>query len=245
MPRKFFTGIILAFLLAFCSQETYASDILKDSTKQRVPLMKKIENFALKDNLVSKLLRNVLVFNNEEPSTDNNNNNNSNKDTTKVSEKPFNKYENKTIRNINIQVLNPFGYSVNTPVCHDINWFEKLGNRVHYPTRAWIVKNKLLFRKNEQIDAFKISESERLLRQSSYINDAKILVNQVNDSTDSVDVTIYVQDVWGIGVGVTGDPSVPNGDISFNDNNFLGLGQRLDTKLWYDEKYYNHIKFYR
>ncbi len=198
--------------------------------------MKRVENFALKDNFVSKLVRSMFVFTTDAPAA-------KPQDTTKVSEQRYNQFEDKPIRHIHINVLNVFGYSVHDPVCHNITRFEKVANRLHYPTRSWIVKNKLLFEKGETIDAFKVSESERLLRQSNYINDAKIIVSNVSDSSDSVDVTVYVQDVWGIGVGVTGDPMVPNGDMSVNDLNFLGLGQRLDTKLWYDESYYNSWKF--
>lgn len=209
--------------------------VAKDSVKKRVPVMKRLEDFALKDNFVSKLVRTMFVFTTDvEVATE---------DTIQASESQYNKFENKPIREINIYVLNVFGYTVYDPVCYDITWIEKLGNRLHYPTRSWIVKNKLLFEKGDKIDAFKVSETERLLRQSSYINDARIVVLPVSDSSDSVDVKVYVQDVWGIGVGVTGDPLVPNGDISINDLNFLGLGQRLDTKFWFNEAYYNKWKF--
>ena len=141
------------------------------------------------------------------------------------------KYEGKIIRNIEIVAYDPFGYSVNDTSVKELNSLQKLGNHYHITTRKKIIKNLLLFKKNETLDLLKINESERLLRQTQYINDARIYV--IDDAhPDSVDVKVVVTDRWSIDVPISGNLS--GGHMTIRNRNILGLGQRYEQNIAYN-----------
>ena len=209
------------------------------SSKHTVAIHKKpkivddLQRFALKDNIVSKLLRSIMVFENK----------NKPPDTTKVSEKKYENYECRIIRNIEIVVLGPFGYSTYLKYGREIVRLQRLGNELHYNTRHWIIKDKLLFKKGDAIDAVKISESERLIRQSPYINDDKIYLDSIAGDHDSVDAIVVVKDVFDYSAGAAGNPLIPNGNASVTDINFLGLGQALTGQVSYNPQNTRHYSY--
>ncbi|MDP3359798.1 MAG: hypothetical protein Q8S41_10675 [Lutibacter sp.] len=152
--------------------------------------------------------------------------------------------EGKIIRNINIQTLDPFGFSVSDTTKKARNWAEKSGNRIHVTTRKLAIKNLLLFSRNKPLDTLLVRESERLIRQQKYVRDVKITVKQITQNTDSVDVYIRVLDTWS---------SIPKGSITssktslgLQERNFLGTGHEFynqfskrfeDGKSAYSMKY--------
>lgn len=234
--------IIAFFCVAAVKMEAQAFKLPDyDSCKQqkdtcappKLTVIDHLERFALRGNLLSKLLRSVMVFENKHPP----------KDTTKVSEQKYIGSNQKYIRQIQIIVLGPFGYSVTDQYGHRINGLERLGDNVHYNSRNWVVADKLLFKAGQKIDPLKIAESERLIRQSPYIVDARISLRPIPNSTDSMDVWVIAQDVFNLGASLSGDPSKPNGNLEVTDNNFLGLGQKMDNSIWFDRQYSQHFKY--
>jgi len=227
--------VVLFFLFAgIIYANAQNTNIKGDSTtKPKILVHKKpkivadLQLFALKDNIVSKLLRSIMVFENKKPPPD----------TTKVSEKRYENYECRIIRNIEMVVLGPFGYSTYLKYGREIVRLQRLGNEVHYNTRHWIIKDKLLFKKGDPVDAVKISESERLIRQSPYITDDKIYLDSIPGDHDSVDAVVIVKDVFDYSVGAGGNPVIPNGNANVTDINFLGLGQALSGSVSYNPQY--------
>ncbi len=138
---------------------------------------------------------------------------------------PYLKYTGSIIRRINITVYDPFGYSVEDTVQRKINSFEKMGNRAHVTTRHWVIINKLLFKKNDAVNALSLSETERLLRQSVYVNDARIFITAIKNS-DSVDVNVIVQDKWPI--TVPAEITDVSANARFRNDNLLGTGQQFE-----------------
>lgn len=143
---------------------------------------------------------------------------------------PYLKYTNRVIRKITIKVYDPFGYSVIDTSYKKAEWNQRVGNHFHRSTREWVIGNKLLFRENDRLNALAVSESERLLRQAGYINDARIIVSRVKKS-DSVDVLVLVQDKWAITGAAGASPTSADGNIQ--DQNFLGLGQQFEQSVTY------------
>lgn len=137
--------------------------------------------------------------------------------------------EGKIIRNINIQTLDPFGFSISDTTKKAKNWAEKSGNQLHINTRKLAIKNLLLFRRNKPLDTLLVSESERLIRLQKYVRDVKITVKPTSQNTDSVDVYIRVLDTWS---------SIPKGSISsskttlgLQERNFLGTGHEFYNRF--------------
>ena len=94
-----------------------------------------------------------------------------------------------------------------------------------------------MFKKGDAIDAVKISESERLIRQSAYINDDKIYLDSIPGDHDSVDAVVVVKDVFDYSGSAGGNPLIPNGNASVTDINFLGLGQAVTGSASYNPQY--------
>ena len=151
---------------------------------------------------------------------------------------PYLKQEDKVIRHVIIRVYDPFGCSVYDTICKPLPWLERQGNKMHVTTRSWVIANKLLFKEHEKLNPLSLSESERLLRQSGYVNDARIFVTPVK-KTDSVDVYVLVQDKWSVTLPAGATPN--SADARLRDINLFGLGQQFEQYVQYRAP--NHMIF--
>ncbi|MFV5695303.1 hypothetical protein ACM55G_07690 [Flavobacterium sp. LB3P122] len=147
----------------------------------------------------------------------------------KVVRKKYLAFEGRTIRNINIVTLDPFGFSEIDTTRGPRNWAERSGNRIHIKTNRLAIKNLLLIRKNEPLDSLLVKESERLIRTQRFVSRVSITPQLIKNNPDSVDVNIRVLDTWSI---------IPKGSISntrlnfeLNERNFLGSGHEIDNKF--------------
>ncbi len=207
----FFLATILYLNIGF-SQE-------KPKEQDSTQVYKKIEAYSKKRKFTSMLHK--LIFEPSKIKTSN--------PIRKRKPKVYTKYQGKIIRNINIQTLDPFGYSVSDTTNSVGNWAERFGNQIHIKTRQLAVKNLLLFRRNKPLDPLAIKESERLIRQQRYVREVLITTEPVPKNVDSVDIYIRVLDSWSL---------IPKGSISssrtavgFHERNFLGTGHDFNNKL--------------
>lgn len=135
----------------------------------------------------------------------------------------------KIIRNINIQTLDPFGFSISDTTKKARNWIEKSGNSLHITTSKLAIKNLLLFRKNKPFDTLLVNESERLIRLQKYVRDVEITAVSAAHNNDSVDIYIRVLDTWS---------SIPKGSVTssktslgLQERNFLGTGHEFYNRF--------------
>lgn len=143
---------------------------------------------------------------------------------------PYLKYSGRIIRRVNVIVYDPFGYSVTDTVQRSINRVQRLGNSIHIKTRKFIVINRLLFKPNARVEALKLSESERILRETAFANDARIFISETR-SRDSVDITVIVHDKWPVELPVT--VTDISGNVKFRNQNLFGLGQQFQQYAGY------------
>jgi hypothetical protein len=193
-------------------------------------IIKEVENFARKKNIFSRILRSIIVFDNK--ATPNI------ADPKHKEDEVYKKAKDKIIRRIDIESLDPFGPRINEPGRKPVNTLERAANGIHITTRQWVIRNKLLFKKNDHLDPFKISESERLIRSNNYVTDARVTVYDTLGN-DSVDIKVYVQDIFSISAGVEAGNAPPNAFLSLNDQNFLGLENMITNKLYYNPTTYH------
>jgi hypothetical protein len=153
----------------------------------------------------------------------------------------------KTISQINIQQLPPFGPSLNDTTRLPRTWMEKTGNHLRFKTSQKLIRNNLIFKAGDQVFPAEIIESERLLRDLEFIKDARILLTPSPIDSNSVQLTILVQDVFphafnlnvfsskpsagiytknmfGQGIGISNVFSIPTPD-------FPSIGYRQSLKL--------------
>jgi hypothetical protein len=197
--------------------------ILQDTVISRdEKVLKQIKEFSERKNFFSRLLKKILIFEDDKPI--------SVAESIEQSDKKYETYEGKVIRKVEIKVLDAFGPSLNNMEREPRNIFEKSGNVLHLQSHKWLIKNKLLFSKDERINSLNVSESERLLRENNYVYDARIMVFDSLNS-DSVDILVIVQDVWSINGGAEVIPSKSIVAFNLRDVNFLGMGQQLDSDV--------------
>ncbi|MCU7495438.1 MAG: hypothetical protein HF314_10055 [Ignavibacteria bacterium] len=240
MNNTFFHKILYSAFMLFLLLETAgayqekpdtirAEDLFRDSITissiNNKEVIESVKKFSEKENFFSRLLRHVLVAEEEDPRSRNS--------TGAL----YRNYSGKIIRNIDVRVLDVFGTSVDHPDDSATSWLQQTGNAVHLNTRAWLVKNRLLFSEGSRLVPYEVAESERLLRQNDFIYDSKILVSRVKNSRDSVDVLVLVQDVWSITGGASYQPQDKTGKVSFKDINFLGFGNEITGAVKFDNAY--------
>lgn len=143
----------------------------------------------------------------------------------RVSRDPNRRFKGRSIRRIEVRVLDPFGGDVDDTTAMEVNRLERWGNALHMRTREGIIRNRLLFAEHERLVPLRLSESERVLRSTPMVNDVRVRAYPVKGSPDSVDVIVLVQDRWTLDGGISGDAS--SVDLRGTERNLLGTGQEF------------------
>ncbi|MDP4290918.1 MAG: hypothetical protein Q8908_07540, partial [Bacteroidota bacterium] len=138
-------------------------------------------------------------------------------------------FEGKVIRQINIETLEPFGYSVNDTGVVAQNFLYKTANSLHVTTQHITIRDLMLIHRNQIFDSLLVKESERLLRSRGYITDVAFKVKESPASNDSVDIDIRVLDSWSIVPKVFVAPS--RYMVGLSDQNFLGFGHAFQNEF--------------
>lgn len=149
-------------------------------------------------------------------------------------------HSGKIIRKIYLRRLNAFGSTINDPEVSLENETKFLLNKTHLKTREYTIRNYLLFDEDDILVPFKVSESERLLRQLPYIYDARIVIIPVSNL--EVDLMVITKDVYSLAL-MAEIHGYDVGKISVVDKNLLGFGHELELEIPYDYRKYNSIGF--
>lgn len=208
-------------LLFFICLTTQAQKKVIHSGNDSVQVYKKIEQNAKKTKFKRLVYR--LLFKSKRSETK------SQKDAQKefFIQKSFDRNEGKIIREIRIETLDPFGFSVDNYKDQPHKGFERFGNRMHLKTKNWTIRNLLLFKKNQPLDSLAVEESERLIRRQRYIRRVIIKPVEIPGSTDSVDVSVRVLDSWSL--IPTGAISSSRARLDLTERNFFGLGHEIEN----------------
>lgn len=141
----------------------------------------------------------------------------------------YKKFEGKIIRKINIQTLDPFGYSVTDTTRKPKNWAEETGNKLHLKSKSFAVRNLTLLKKNTPLDSLLVRETERLIRNQRFVLEVHISAELIKKNSDSIDVTIRVLDSWSILPKGSASPSRTRFELV--DRNILGTGIEFSNRL--------------
>ncbi len=127
------------------------------------------------------------------------------------------------ISDIRIEVSNVF--DLRKP--EENNFVGRAANFIHIRTRPQVVRNALLFKAGDPVDARVIHESERILRALSFIRDARI-VPEVGTG-GRVTAVVEVRDAWSIKGGLklhhVGGQTAYR--FRVDEVNFLGYGKEI------------------
>ncbi len=228
--KKWFKIIFLSlFVLILLSDFAIAQQVpvKKDSTL----IYKKIEKYS-KQRKFTKFMYGVLF----KPATARSSGETKHK---RLIYRPYSAFEGKTIRHINIETLDPFGFSIGDTIKAPQNFVTKTGNNLHIKSLPIAIRNLLLISQNQVFDSLLVRESERLIRTREYIRDVSFYVKATAKNSDSVDIFIRVLDIWSITPG--GSASTSGITVRLADKNFLGLGHEFQNV--YTRNYDEHNNY--
>jgi len=145
---------------------------------------------------------------------------------------PFVNYKGDVIFSIRIIKADIFGSSVfDTTVKSDL-WIDKTLNNIHFKTNERVIRGYLLIKEGDRIDPLKLSDNERLIRQSSLFEDARFILANVAGS-DSVDLIVIVKDIFPLGF----DAKVINAkksSVRLFNRNILGFGHQIEQSFQFN-----------
>lgn len=145
----------------------------------------------------------------------------------------YQKYTGRVIRNIEVRRVD-FGVPINDTTKSFKNTLTRLADALHVTTREYVIRNNLFFRENDRLLPILLADNERHLRDQQYLNDAKIVVNSVPGTRDSVDIIVLTKDVLSLG-GRFKLSSLKRVEIGARDDNFAGWGDRFLVSGYYDQ----------
>lgn len=224
-----FTAVLLLGLLlqtGICQaqqvptrQDTLAAPADTTFRKFDDRVMNNLRELSNRKTIMGKLLKAILVFDRKDEEAlglD-----------AELIQREYERHNYKIVRRIHIMTLDALGYSIHDTTRVPRNFLEKAGNSLHAKTRRSLVRNKLLFRALEPLEPLALVESERLLRQTDYLLDARIIVDERTTTEDSVDVFVITKDIFSLGGSGSYSPSSGSGRVSLRELNFLGLGHQV------------------
>ncbi|MEI8224794.1 MAG: hypothetical protein WCG82_02605 [Bacteroidota bacterium] len=153
------------------------------------------------------------------------------KQITGTSDASYINYSGKKIRKIDVQRLNVFGANINNPASIEPKKIENFLNKTHVNTNESIIRKNLLFAVGDTISPLTLSDNERILRQLSYIDDARIIVLPVSD--DEADIVVLTKDVYSLG-GDYSYKGLKKGSVSLFEKNIFGMGHEFGLEIPFD-----------
>jgi hypothetical protein len=142
------------------------------------------------------------------------------------------RFQGRTIRHIILRQLD-FGVPLNDTTKSFKNSLTNLADAVHHNTRDRIIRNNLFFKEGDTLLPILIADNERHLRDQAFLGDAKIVVQRVKGTRDSVDVFVLTKDVLSIG-GQFKLGNLNRMRVAAREDNFLGRGDRVQLSGFYD-----------
>ncbi len=150
----------------------------------------------------------------------------------KLLDRQFDRHTFKIVRRITIRPYDAFGYSLTDSTRLPRSLLDRTGNWLHVRTAPSRIRQVLLFRPGQPLAPQALAESERLLRQTDEILDARVLVNERTATADSIDIEVLTTDVFST-TGNYEPGSAKSGRVDLGDQNFLGLGHHVNNTYQY------------
>ncbi|WP_460554813.1 hypothetical protein [Ferruginibacter profundus] len=156
-------------------------------------------------------------------------------------ENQYLKFKGKIIRSVRMIRL---GFECSIYDTCDIknNFGIRMANAFHKNSKEKVIERNLFFRQGGRFYPYLVADNERYLRDLSYIQDARIVVDFAEGSADSVDVVVLTKDIFSIGGKVKIDTRT-RGRLELQDENVGGSATRILVSGLYDEARTPHQAF--
>ncbi len=197
----------------------------QDSTSQE--FYKSIKKYSEKSKLFELLHNSIIVEKKSSQDRD---------ISFDKSSEEYEQYKGKIISNIRYKKVRLFSGSVfdTTNLINQENegFFEK----IHYDSRDATIEKYITFHIGEKIDPYRISDTERILRNLSFIEDAKIILIPQESDENKIDVLVVTKDRFSLGINLT-PHSISRYSTTVFNRNILGYGWNLELKYTFNSAY--------
>ena len=149
-------------------------------------------------------------------------------------EKEYLPYEGLIINAIHITSVDVLAGSVNDTSISSTKDVSNFLNSTHIDTRKKIIKKNLIIHKGESINAFRLADSERILRSLNFIEEARIVVLPIDENR--ADVIVITKDMFPIGMGFSYS-SINNFEIELSHRNIFGIGHEIKYRALYNSHF--------
>lgn len=146
---------------------------------------------------------------------------------------PFLKYSGRPIRSVEIFPLD-FNQNLDDTLVLKENLATKIANRLHKNTRISIIRNYLFFKKGDKFLPLLASDNESFLRNQPFLQDARIIVVDDDNTTDSIDIVVITRDVFSIGGSINASTSRVRTEL--REENLGGSGSEISVSGIYDKE---------
>ena len=144
------------------------------------------------------------------------------------------------IDDIVVRVFLPLGYDIYDTTKLDTAFIKRFGNRFVISTKDKVIRQHLLFEKNDTVRPLVLKESERLLRQSLVIRDARIISKKTGKKGHYI-IEVLVQDRFPINAGFSKRDDLTIYTLKYL--NVLGYGSNLNTDFALENNAYRFNTF--
>ncbi|HHS50459.1 MAG TPA: hypothetical protein ENN07_05025 [candidate division Zixibacteria bacterium] len=137
---------------------------------------------------------------------------------------------------IECRVLPPFEEDGEYWGPYDYRWAYRVANILHIDTKPFTLKRFLAFEIGDSLDADIISESERRLRETDFIGEAKVEIEERDSGTVAI---VTVRDLWTtkLAPSFSYKGKVIEWRVDAEEVNLLGLGARVRAGFDHTENY--------
>jgi len=151
------------------------------------------------------------------------------------SETPFLPFGGKIIRSVQIKKVDTWAGSVHDTLLAAATGFSRTINSLHTHTRDGVLEKNLLFAEGDSLDPFVMADSERLMRNLPYIEDARIYLAPSAEDSQGVDVVVVTKDLfpWGVGGSVNSKDSFK---ARLFNRNVAGQGHEISYRYFHDNR---------
>lgn len=146
------------------------------------------------------------------------------------SDESYRQFSGMRIRNIEIKRLNVFGADVDMPDQRSTST-QNILNKTHVNTAERIIRKNLIFKTGDTLSPISLSDNERILRDLTYIYDARISVIPVSEN--EADILVITKDIYSLG-GDYSPSGLKKGNFSAYETNLFGIGHALGIEIPYD-----------
>lgn len=146
---------------------------------------------------------------------------------------PFIVHTGKIIRNIEFLRLGFERTIFDTTLIRN-NFGAIMANGLHKKTTIKTLNNNLFFKEGDKVHPYLLADNERHLRDQVYIQDARILIDTISGTRDSVDIIVITKDIFPLG-GSVDMSSITRVAVQVKNENVGGSGSQLEFSSLYDQ----------